>query len=251
MHQRNRPAQTQSLLITARDSTVRQCTTPSLCYLIDLPVIGTRLFGMEAPLGGRHCFNCGVSAKHACSKCKVARYCSAECQRTHWPAHKASCKVDAQAPSVAPEVEATQLKHFSSSCHHGAPGPVAAGALLGIAIEIATGLAQDVHRDQRVEYESTLVLGIVARNPVAAADPKLRQILTSMAVDAFYDTNLGIAMLMMRICGSLAEYEARGPQWLQLTPSQRMTHFLSAEGTGSRIGLLTELRSRIPCRCLK
>jgi hypothetical protein len=26
-----------------------------------------------------------------CSRCKVTKYCSADCQRTHWPEHKKSC----------------------------------------------------------------------------------------------------------------------------------------------------------------
>jgi hypothetical protein len=27
-----------------------------------------------------------------CTACKQARYCSKECQREHWPAHKEECK---------------------------------------------------------------------------------------------------------------------------------------------------------------
>ncbi|KAJ7152404.1 hypothetical protein C8R46DRAFT_481768 [Mycena filopes] len=40
------------------------------------------------------CFACngvGSSALRRCAKCQVAIYCSAECQRTDWPAHKAHC----------------------------------------------------------------------------------------------------------------------------------------------------------------
>ena len=31
-----------------------------------------------------------------CSRCKSVWYCSAECQRTHWPVHKQSCSAASQ-----------------------------------------------------------------------------------------------------------------------------------------------------------
>jgi hypothetical protein len=40
------------------------------------------------------CSQCGkCSAPHQCSQCKVAKYCSRECQRTHWKkgGHKKAC----------------------------------------------------------------------------------------------------------------------------------------------------------------
>jgi len=38
------------------------------------------------------CVGCGERrATSTCSQCAVARYCTAACQRAHWPAHKAEC----------------------------------------------------------------------------------------------------------------------------------------------------------------
>ena len=44
--------------------------------------------------GGCVCSNCGKhSYKMArCSRCKVATYCSRECQTAQWKAHKVACK---------------------------------------------------------------------------------------------------------------------------------------------------------------
>ncbi|KAF2135416.1 uncharacterized protein K452DRAFT_239420, partial [Aplosporella prunicola CBS 121167] len=48
--------------------------------------------------GDQVCWNCGVSKGtggkelQRCSRCQKARYCSVECQRVDWKAHKASCK---------------------------------------------------------------------------------------------------------------------------------------------------------------
>jgi hypothetical protein len=40
------------------------------------------------------CMGCGATRKlKACAKCKVARFCSAECQRRTWAEHKPHCKL--------------------------------------------------------------------------------------------------------------------------------------------------------------
>lgn len=52
----------------------------------------------------RECGHCGaqvggsdregklVAKLLACGRCRAAHYCSAECQRSAWPAHKKECK---------------------------------------------------------------------------------------------------------------------------------------------------------------
>lgn len=37
------------------------------------------------------CLNCGRPGTKRCSKCKVAKYCRAECQTEHWQEHKGTC----------------------------------------------------------------------------------------------------------------------------------------------------------------
>lgn len=38
------------------------------------------------------CDNVGANFK-VCSKCKTVKYCSAACQKEHWPQHKKDCRV--------------------------------------------------------------------------------------------------------------------------------------------------------------
>ncbi|CAK5263662.1 unnamed protein product [Mycena citricolor] len=47
----------------------------------------------EAPREKKSCDSCGkesASLKN-CAKCRVARYCSVDCQRSAWPTHKRTC----------------------------------------------------------------------------------------------------------------------------------------------------------------
>ena len=79
------------------------------------------------------CAKCDQPAEHKCGRCKVARYCNLECQRDHWPTHKAECKKlvaafasfctgasvplpndpPAAAVAAAPQVDATDLQRWS------------------------------------------------------------------------------------------------------------------------------------------
>ncbi|TFK37232.1 hypothetical protein BDQ12DRAFT_713611 [Crucibulum laeve] len=50
--------------------------------------------GEIAPRTEKRCDACGDNQKSLknCGKCQVARYCSVECQRKHWPTHKKTCQ---------------------------------------------------------------------------------------------------------------------------------------------------------------
>ena len=52
----------------------------------------------KAPLQ-QECYGCrktneelGISDMKRCARCMIARYCSAACQKSHWPMHKVMCK---------------------------------------------------------------------------------------------------------------------------------------------------------------
>ena len=49
-----------------------------------------------------HCESCGRQSSLYCSRCKIVRYCSRDCQRASWPIHKIDCKT--------PEARANQAE---------------------------------------------------------------------------------------------------------------------------------------------
>jgi hypothetical protein len=105
----------------------------------------------------RACARCG--AEHpdhrACARCKRAYYCSRECQRAHWPQHKADCGVAAAAAAAvaaaaaaAPRGEAAPAEAAGTEVEGKAADlpsdtllePAAAGGeVLSAAPEIGTG----------------------------------------------------------------------------------------------------------------
>ena len=46
---------------------------------------------MSTDSSDKSCAACGAAALMRCSACKAEGYCSRECQREHWKAHKAFC----------------------------------------------------------------------------------------------------------------------------------------------------------------
>ena len=52
------------------------------------------------------CEECGALATQRCSKCKMAWYCSRDCQLRQWKKHKPICSVFAEQKSQAEEAKA-------------------------------------------------------------------------------------------------------------------------------------------------
>lgn len=63
------------------------------------------------------CFNCQQNAHLLCSRCRVARYCSVNCQRAHFAAHKASCVPPAI--EIVPTMEFDEIQDLVSGCKKG------------------------------------------------------------------------------------------------------------------------------------
>jgi len=53
---------------------------------------------------------CGKEGAKTCSRCRTARYCSSECQKTDWPTHKLTCGVSNTPTSTSEKSDATKEK---------------------------------------------------------------------------------------------------------------------------------------------
>ncbi|KAF5362620.1 hypothetical protein D9758_009604 [Tetrapyrgos nigripes] len=70
--------------------------------------------------GKKSCFQCGkdeVALKN-CSRCQVARYCSTECQKMHWPTHKQQCQPFSTSNTVVLKPSYNNLGHLVPISDH-------------------------------------------------------------------------------------------------------------------------------------
>ena len=72
--------------------------------------------------GRKDCFRCGKeNCNLKCANCKVARYCSKECQKLHWKHHKKVCVIDGE--TNVPKRERKLFQKFDHDCRHGGREP--------------------------------------------------------------------------------------------------------------------------------
>ena len=60
------------------------------------------------------CASCGAAAALLCSRCTQVKYCSRECQRAHWKAHRPAC-----APRSTPSAASTGAVPACPVCESG------------------------------------------------------------------------------------------------------------------------------------
>ncbi|KAJ6466475.1 hypothetical protein C8R45DRAFT_489727 [Mycena sanguinolenta] len=66
--------------------------------------------GLIAGCSNPSCYEVGTKMDlRVCSKCKVAKYCSPECQRTHWPVHKTLCRPATSSTKLVQNVISSNL----------------------------------------------------------------------------------------------------------------------------------------------
>ncbi|KAH7911461.1 hypothetical protein BJ138DRAFT_1085554 [Hygrophoropsis aurantiaca] len=57
--------------------------------------------GEEALLDDKNCVQCGRKTANQCSACHTVRYCSKECQKSHWRTHKPRCQAFSTSATIS------------------------------------------------------------------------------------------------------------------------------------------------------
>jgi len=74
------------------------------------------------------CAQCLKPPKHTCSRCKAVRYCSAACQRKHWPTHRAACGSGGPRIRIDERARPVVLPRFRVVAEADGGGPAVAGS---------------------------------------------------------------------------------------------------------------------------
>jgi hypothetical protein len=61
-------------------------------YVVITALKALKVLEIDREHVAKECMTCGATRKlKMCARCKVARFCNAECMRIAWPVHKSQC----------------------------------------------------------------------------------------------------------------------------------------------------------------
>ena len=207
------------------------------------------------------CVMCRAPSPHRCGGCGAAKYCSAACQKRHWPVHKAACQVDRAASGgrLAPGREA-EVYAVDGNCLHGGPPPSEVAASPVFSTIMALCMPKPCYSPAAALLD---LVRFCEAHPQAAADVRTRQVLVAMATDAFSDDEAATTRHIVALVAFLEGFAAEGGGAAFLAavenaalpvaeqpPSVVAYHALLARAA-SRTGLISVLRERVTCRCLQ
>jgi hypothetical protein len=205
------------------------------------------------------CFKCGrPNCTQQCSICRIARYCSAECQKAHWKIHKKVCKVD-----LEDGMAKVKFRNFSEECFHEVfPTPEVLDVeqpVMDLSNQI--NLIPDVFVLREGREEAMLILERFCALEPAASSPLLPRIFVINAADALQDKNyvmarnfLGMAFYLeafqMNMLAGLSVDLHRTDTGAADSPGRRhLTE--TADGTMTIKGIFEHICKRVNCRCFE
>jgi hypothetical protein len=191
----------------------------------------------------------------------VARYCSAECQKSHWKYHKVGCAIDADTGIIPPKKERRLFVNFNDNCRHGGPSPPFEGLseCFGLVEEIAS-IQEEPIGTEGTSDRQLYILEDFAHKKTRAINPNTIKLLVSTACDAFVDNNSSTSRMFLRAVFFFEAFLAC-ENFISLlhdadaTPDSHpaFAAFLDAlKRTMPRSGLIEELQRRTSgaCRCM-